>query len=440
MPSVSIRFCTGFLKRDRIEAFARHRLGLKHWHSVVGLRADEPRRVQRMRAEDCGSRTGAHAVLPLADAGVAERDVLGWWRRQPFDLALPGYAGNCTLCFLKGRGKLLHLIREDPALADWWIAQERAVAGRTGPDGRACESMKRFRLGETYEALDIAARTTPDRPPVRSNDTDFARANVGEKFLAGDRAAHPLDWLDRPGAEAFASLRAMDDRHKRQLFASCVARTLKRQLAFEPSARPEVEATVARLDLDLASAVRSHHTPVWSAPLLWNRLPKARLLDIARSTLGDAWAAAHTKRKKAEIAQAMEAAFNSRVEAPGDVALEARAAALAWVPPGFRAFDTGRTAEETPAGDATAGSPTESPPTPDAGQDADIPTGGAGETSPENGTDAPAPIKSLDAPGGSDVGALRPGAGTGHGPGWTPPGPGDSGDPQALPAFPRHSA
>ena len=308
-------------------------------------------------------------------------------------------------------------------------------------------------FGERYhdDALDIAARTTPDRPPVRSNDTDFARANVGEKFLAGDRAAHPLDWLDRPGAEAFASLRAMDDRHKRQLFASCVARTLKGQLAFEPSARPEVEATVARLDLDLASAVRSNHTPVWSAPLLWNRLPKARLLDIARSTLGDAWAAAHTKRKKAEIAQAMEAAFNSRVDAPGDVTPEARAAALAWVPPGFRAFDTGRTAEETPAGDAAVGSPTESPPTPDAGQDAakphgaastdaDIPTGGAGETSPENGADAPAPIKSLDAPGDGDVGALRPGAGTGHGPGWTPPGPGDSGDPQALPAFPRHSA
>ena len=162
VPSVNIRFCTGFQKRDRIEAYARHRLGLKRWHSVVGLRADEPRRVQRMRAEDCGSRTGAHAVLPLADAGVVEADVLSWRRRQPFDLAIPGYAENCTLCFLKGRGKLLHLIREEPALAEWWIAQEAAVANRTGPDGRACESMKRFRLGETYEALRTAALTARD--------------------------------------------------------------------------------------------------------------------------------------------------------------------------------------------------------------------------------------------------------------------------------------
>ena len=58
---------------------------------------------------------------------------------------------------LKGRGKLLRLIHEDPALADWWIAQERSVAGRTGPDGRACESMKRFRFGETYAELKVAA-------------------------------------------------------------------------------------------------------------------------------------------------------------------------------------------------------------------------------------------------------------------------------------------
>ena len=157
VPNVTLRACSGFLKRDRIEAFARHRLGLKRWHSVIGLRADEPRRVWRMRARNCGNRTGASAILPLADAGVREADVLEWWKRQPFDLAIPGYAGNCTLCYLKGRAKLIRLIREEPALADWWIKQEAKVANRTGPDGRACDSMKRFRLGETYAELKQAA-------------------------------------------------------------------------------------------------------------------------------------------------------------------------------------------------------------------------------------------------------------------------------------------
>ena len=162
VPNIAIRFCTGFLKRDRIESHARYRLGLRQWHSVVGLRADERSRVLRMRARDCGSRTGARAVLPLADAGVAERDVLEWWKRQPFDLGIPSYAGNCTLCFLKGRAKLLRLIREDPSRADWWIEQERRVSNRTNAQGRACESMKRFRLGETYEELRAAAFNQAD--------------------------------------------------------------------------------------------------------------------------------------------------------------------------------------------------------------------------------------------------------------------------------------
>ena len=157
VPNVTTKFCSSFLKRDRIDSFTRYRIGLKRWHSVIGLRADEQRRVLRMRARNCGSRTGAHAVLPLADAGVREADVLDWWKREPFDLGIPSYAGNCTLCMVKARSKLVRLIREDPTLADWWIEQEARVANRTGPDGRACESMKRFRLGETYAELKAAA-------------------------------------------------------------------------------------------------------------------------------------------------------------------------------------------------------------------------------------------------------------------------------------------
>ena len=119
VPNVTTKFCSSFLKRDRIDSFTRYRIGLKRWHSVIGLRADEQRRVLRMRARNCGSRTGAHAVLPLADAGVREADVLDWWKREPFDLGIPSYAGNCTLCMVKARSKLVRLIREDPTLADW---------------------------------------------------------------------------------------------------------------------------------------------------------------------------------------------------------------------------------------------------------------------------------------------------------------------------------
>ena len=260
-----------------------------------------------------------------------------------------------------------------------------------------------FERGYHDDALDITVRVTRDRPSVRSDDAEFAAANVGEKLLVADRAVQPLDWLKLPAAEAFAALRAVPERKKRSLFASCVARTLKGQLAFEPSARPEVETTVARLDIDFAKIAASNAKPVWSAVLVWMRITRARVLDVARATLGDAWAAARSKLRKTEIAEAMEAAFDPRAEAPGDVTPQARAAALAWTPPGFRAFDTGRAPqEEAPAGDnaskeAPEAAP-ESDPAPDAGDEAaaepsdEAPANGAGtesgdpDATPANGT------------------------------------------------------
>ena len=263
-----------------------------------------------------------------------------------------------------------------------------------------------FGTGYGDGALDITARPTPDVPAVRTNDPAFAKASVGIAHLAGDRVAQPLEWLDKPAGEAFAALRAMDDWHKQQLFASCVARTLKGQLAFEPGARPEVEATVARLDIDFARLYRP------DAALLFGRLRKDRLLAIARTTLGEAWAAAHRNDRKAALAEAMEAAFAAGAAVPAGVSPSARAAALAWVPPGFRAFDTGGAAEDEAA---------ETPP-------------------PANGGDAPGPhvIPSVPEEGGAGETAHEDGAGAAS---QTPPAlPGNGHDPGALPAFLRRSA
>ena len=161
--------------------------------------------------------------------------------------------------------------------------------------------------------------------------------------------------------EAFAELRALPERDKRTLFASCVARTLKGQLAFEPKARPEVEATVARLDIDFAAAVRGNRDQVWTADLLWSRLRKDRILAIARETLGETWAQAEAKQKKAEIAKAMQDAFAHGDGVPAGVTAEGRAAAIAWTPPGFRAFDTGTVDDSALADDEGTTAPEPQP-------------------------------------------------------------------------------
>ena len=52
------------------------------------------------------------------------------------------------------------------------IEQEARVANRIGPDGRACESMKRFRIGETYAELKAAALARRDLFDMAANDGD----------------------------------------------------------------------------------------------------------------------------------------------------------------------------------------------------------------------------------------------------------------------------
>ena len=218
-----------------------------------------------------------------------------------------------------------------------------------------------FASGYHNDAFDIRATETPDRPAMRVNDDAFGDINVGEKHLEIDRAAQKLTWAGLPDDEAFAELRALPEQDKRTLFASCVARTLKGQLAFEPKARPEVEATVARLDIDFAAAVRGNRDQIWTADLLWSRLRKDRILAVARETLGETWAQAEAKQKKADIAKAMQDAFAHGGGVPAGVTAEGRAAAIAWTPPGFRAFDTGTVDDEGTASDEGTTAPEPQP-------------------------------------------------------------------------------
>ena len=220
------------------------------------------------------------------------------------------------------------------------------VKAHLGKDFEAAFDLMLFQLGRAVftsgyqdHALDIAVKETPDRPTMRMNDEDFGSWSPGEAMLA-DRSRLPLDWLTiEDDGEAFAALRALPQADKQRLFAASVARTVKGQLAFEPQARPELEATVARLDIDFAGQVRP------TADILWSRINKGRILDIARETLGPAWASARAKSKKPAIAKAMEEAFAAG-SPPLGVTANAHAAALAWTPPGFKAFDAGRAGVE----------------------------------------------------------------------------------------------
>lgn len=139
LPNPVTRFCTVELK---IRAMHKHlkKLEWEEWDQFIGIRADEQRRVSKIRARGHSTETTRETMcMPLADAGISVYDVNNFWNQQPFNLQLATYngrtlAGNCDLCFLKPANQVLTLIKEKPERAVWWAKME-ALALASKPSG-----------------------------------------------------------------------------------------------------------------------------------------------------------------------------------------------------------------------------------------------------------------------------------------------------------------
>ena len=160
--------------------------------SFVGLRADEPQRVARVRRRNFedSDPSGSHdeyVYAPLASLELTRKDVNSFWSLQSWDLNLPDEAGlsNCVYCFLKGAGglqKAHNKLRnsgvppEDPALANtpcdirWWrqmesqygrnlILEEREVHNKSQKETIGFFGLK---SGFSYELVAAASRGQGD--------------------------------------------------------------------------------------------------------------------------------------------------------------------------------------------------------------------------------------------------------------------------------------
>ncbi|WP_372918693.1 Nin-like protein [Sandarakinorhabdus sp.] len=160
LPNPVQRSCTTEMKIRTIKRWVIGDLEWSHWSNVVGLRADEPARVERTKQP---RRDRWTVATPLADAGVTARDVAEFWRAQPFDLALAGrWEGNCDGCFLKSRAAILRMHADHPERMAWWAKMEaipRGVAGR----GRT------FRADR--EPYGVMADLVRDMPRLRFDET-----------------------------------------------------------------------------------------------------------------------------------------------------------------------------------------------------------------------------------------------------------------------------
>lgn len=139
LPNMVARFCTSELKVLTINRYLADQ-GFDDFQTMVGIRADEPRRVVKMRGKE-------NYLVPLADKKITKKDIFDFWSQQPFDLQMPNRNGvndfgNCDICFLKGGALKLSIIEQFPEKADWWIAQEKKIGASFRSDQPSYERMK----------------------------------------------------------------------------------------------------------------------------------------------------------------------------------------------------------------------------------------------------------------------------------------------------------
>ena len=299
------------------------------------------------------------------------------------------------------------------------------VKARLAGDFEAAFDLMLFQLGRSVftdgykaHALDIAVRETADRPTMRMNDADFAAWSPGEAMLE-DRSGLSFDWLaiEDDGESFAAHARAFAGRE-----AGAVRRL--RRAHGEGAARLRAPGTpgTGGHGRPPRHRLRQHVRP--TADMLWSRINKGRILDIARSVLSPAWASARSKNKKPDLAKAMEEAFAAG-DPPLGLHADDHAAALAWLPPGFAAFDTGRVEDEPE--DAAAAEPAAEA----SGPDPEPVAGPAADAeSPETPADPPrtnSVVESIEAPAVAERRAAERATGNGNG----------SGNGHATPAAPE---
>ena len=139
LPNSVMRFCTTELKINPITRYMAS-IGHDEFQTMAGIRADEPRRVAKLRET-------LHA--PLAIAGVKQADVQAFWASNSFDLGIEFRdkvtpLGNCDLCFMKGAYQIMSIIQQEPSRAIWWAEQEKKIGGRFSKDRPDYTQMMNF--------------------------------------------------------------------------------------------------------------------------------------------------------------------------------------------------------------------------------------------------------------------------------------------------------
>jgi len=140
LPNGRARYCSSQMKTRTMHRYLKS-IGWEEWNTFIGIRADEPRRVSKFRANPHPENKNETICLPLVPENINSKIVGEFWKNQSFDLELPNINGktmhgNCDLCMLKPKSQILSLIHEKPERALWWMKQEELASQRCFGDGK----------------------------------------------------------------------------------------------------------------------------------------------------------------------------------------------------------------------------------------------------------------------------------------------------------------
>jgi hypothetical protein len=150
VPDPFRRFCTVDLKIKTIQRYVASEFGWKRSARVVGLRADESARVERLHKGQAALPSPDIIFTPLADAGI-----------QTMDLRLHSKdGGNCDGCFMKSSDMLGRMFRREPERMRWWVEKEKIGKGKTFVNGRSYAEIERAAHAQTVLPWDDGAPCT----------------------------------------------------------------------------------------------------------------------------------------------------------------------------------------------------------------------------------------------------------------------------------------
>lgn len=152
-------FCTARMKTEPFEKYCNDKFGKGNFERWIGIRFDEPKRLPIEILEKLQLSVHPKAARQkkgfryLAEISEFEKDdVLDWWERQSFDLAITEHLGNCVFCIKKTINKVALAVKDEPEQFVKWVHATEGAGVRS--EGRKYNHHRMYR--ERLHASDIA--------------------------------------------------------------------------------------------------------------------------------------------------------------------------------------------------------------------------------------------------------------------------------------------